>query len=248
MFKCRPAALLAALPFGFGLTLWAADVWIAKPYTEWSEKDIQRIMTDSPWARGVSVVLGGLRMMPGMMPPPGPRVGIAETGGLNSGLGVGQSGSVGPPPSAPPGPPQTTLIVRWQSAMVVQQALVKSQYGDKSGTAPEARKRLEPNAAYYIISVANLPESQRPSDDEARKVLLGMTTLTAKGKDHPIVAKDVVYAGGGEGTIEARFLFPRDFAITIDDKEVEFATTFGRASVKARFNLKNMAIDGKLGL
>ena len=33
-----------------------------------------------------------------------------------------------------------------------------------------------------------------------------------------------------------------------DDKEVEFATMFGKTAVKAKFNLKNMAINGKLGL
>ena len=48
--------------------------------------------------------------------------------------------------------------------------------------------------------------------------------------------------------IEARFLFQRDFVLTADDKEVEFATIFGKAAVKAKFNLKNMAINGKLGL
>jgi len=52
----------------------------------------------------------------------------------------------------------------------------------------------------------------------------------------------------GEGMIEARFLFPPDFVLTADDKEVEFATMFGKAAVKAKFNLKNMAINGKLRL
>jgi hypothetical protein len=140
------------------------------------------------------------------------------------------------------------LIVRWQSATIIQQALVKAQYGDKAGTSPDSQKRLEPNAAYYIVAVANLPASQKPRDAEARKVILDATTLTANGKEHPIAAKDVVYVEGGEGTIEARFLFPRNFAFTADDNEVEFATMFGKAAVKAKFNLKNMAINGKLGL
>jgi hypothetical protein len=140
------------------------------------------------------------------------------------------------------------LIVRWQSATVVQQALVKLQYGDKAGTSPEAQKRLEPSTAYYIVAVGNLPVSQKPRDAEVRKALLGMTTLTVDGKDHPIAAKDVVTVEAGEGMIEARFLFPRDFILTADDKEVEFATMFGKAAVKAKFNLKNMAINGKPGL
>ena len=253
MLKRRsPAALVSAALLLSALTLCAADVWVAKPYTAWSDKDIRKIMTDSPWSRSVSVILdfipdGSLLRGRGSMPGPnGP--GIAEAGG---GLGVGQSA---PPPGAPPpapvqtGPPKTTLIVRWQSATVVQQALVKAQYGDKAGSSPEAQKRLEPNAAYYIIAVGNLPASQKLRDAEVRKALLGMTTLTVNGKDHPIAAKDVVYVEAGEGMIEARFLFPRDFVLTVDDREVEFATMFGQAAVKAEFNLKNMAINGKLGL
>jgi hypothetical protein len=247
-----PAARVSAALFLFALTLCAADVWVAKPYTAWSDKDIRKIVTDSPWSRSVSVILAVipdgsiLRGRGSVAPPPGP--GIAETGG---GLGVGLSA---PPPGAPLpapvqfGPPKTTLIVRWQSATVVQQALVKLQYGDKAGTSPEAQKRLEPNAAYYIVAVGNLPVSQKPRDADARKVLLGVTTLAVNGKDHPIAAKDVVTVEAGEGMLEARFLFPRDFVFTADDKEVEFATMFGKAAVKAKFNLKNMAINGKLGL
>ena len=241
---------LAAALFSGALTLCAADVWVSKPYTQWSDKDIRRIMTDSPWSRSLSVVIPDADALRNFVARGGPAApggpGIAEAGG---GLGVGQSA---PPSGAPPpapaqyGSPQTTLIVRWQSATVVQQAIVKTQYGDKAGTSPEAQKRLEPDAAYYIIAVSNLPASQKLRDAGARKALLGMTTLTVSGKDHPIVAKDVVYVG--EGMIEARFLFPRDFVLTTDDKEVEFATVFGKTAVKAKFNLKNMAINGKLGL
>jgi hypothetical protein len=250
MLKRRSsAALVSAALFLSALTLCAADVWVAKPYTQWSEKDIRKIMTDSPWSRSVPVVIPDgsiLRALLARGPAPAPNgPGIAETGG---GLGVAQSG---PPPGSPPppvqlGPPKTTLIVRWQSATVVQQALVKLQYGDRAGTSPEAQKRLEPTTAYYVVAVANLPASQKVRDAEARKELLGMTTLTVNGRDHPIAAKDVVYVG--EGMIEARFLFPRDFVLTADDKEVEFATMFGKAAVKAKFNLKNMATNGKLGL
>src|SRR5215469_6871787 len=197
MLKRRsPAALVSVALFLSALTLCASDVWVAKPYTAWSDKDIRKIMTDSPWSRRVSVILdvildGTLLRGRGSAPAPnGP--GIAETGG---GLGVGQSApppGAPPPPPIPPGPPHTTLIVRWESATVVQQALVKLQYGDKAGASPEAQKRLEPSAAYYIIAVGNLPVSQKPRDADARKVLLGVTTLAVNDKDHPIAAKDVV--------------------------------------------------------
>ena len=250
MLKRRsPAVLVSAALFLSALTLCAADVWVAKPYTAWSDKDIRKIMTDSPWSRGVSVILDVIpdgSLLRGRVPPGPNGPGIAETGG---GLGVGgpQLGAPSPPP-VQSGPPQTTLIVRWQSATVVQQALVKAQYGDKAGSSPEAQKRLEPNTEYYVIAVGNLPASQKLRDAEATRALLGMTTLTVNGRDHPIAARDVVYVEAGEGTIEARFLFPRDFVLTADDKEVDFATMFGKSAVMAKFHLKNMTMNGKLGL
>src|SRR5579884_2426037 len=42
-----------------GVALFAADAWVAKPYTEWNDKDLQKIMFDSPFSRKVSVTLGG---------------------------------------------------------------------------------------------------------------------------------------------------------------------------------------------
>ena len=46
----RTAGLL--LLFGFGLV--AADFW-QKPYMEWSDKDVAKMMNNSPWAKSASV-------------------------------------------------------------------------------------------------------------------------------------------------------------------------------------------------
>src|SRR5271155_3023006 len=37
------------------VVLLAADPWQSKPFAEWSDKDVQKILTNSPWARPVSV-------------------------------------------------------------------------------------------------------------------------------------------------------------------------------------------------
>jgi hypothetical protein len=150
----------------------------------------------------------------------------------------------------PPGGGSPEPLVRWQSSLAVQQALVKMEYREKAGSSPEAQKRLAANSAYYVIAVANLPVAQQPRDDGERMTMLRSTTLTVSGKDHAIVASDMIFVSGtdGWGLGDARFLFPRDFALTVDDKEAEFATKFGKASVKARFNLRTMVINGALGL
>lgn len=33
--------------------LWAGDPWVEKPYTEWTEEDIEKVLEDSPWAHKV---------------------------------------------------------------------------------------------------------------------------------------------------------------------------------------------------
>ncbi len=82
--------LLALSMFLAGLALWAADVWVAKPYTEWTAKDVDKIMSDSPWAKQVSVTLdlgrGGGSGSAGGAPSPdvdksgGPEPGRSPTG------------------------------------------------------------------------------------------------------------------------------------------------------------------------
>ncbi len=49
---------IAGLLFLFAFCLMAADFW-QKPYTEWTDKDLQKMMNNSPWAHTVSVSMGG---------------------------------------------------------------------------------------------------------------------------------------------------------------------------------------------
>ena len=70
-------AAVAALLLGTGLL--AAEVWEAKPFLQWTDKEAEKVMTDSPWAVTIGVAL----------PPPLPR----ESGAPNAqGGGRGDDG------------------------------------------------------------------------------------------------------------------------------------------------------------
>ena len=58
---------------------------------------------------------------------------------------------------------------------------------------------------------------------------------------------DIQFAPDGRN-VDAYFLFPRMVQFTADDKEIEFAAKAGGLVIKQKFNLKNMAIHGKLEL
>jgi hypothetical protein len=265
--------LLTLFLFIAGLALWAADIWVAKPYTEWTEKDLAKIMTDSPWAKKVSVAmsmaaLGGGPAAGGGGGSKGGRSGGFSGGGDTTDPGVGGSGggggggrggrggggggaaadTGGGGGGGGGGTPEVELIVRWQSAPTVRQALAKAKFGAEAATSPDAKKMLEPDEMFYVIWVSGLPSALQPHDEESKKMLLALTTLSPKDKD-AIVAADVIFnAPKGAPVTDAHFLFPRKAAISVDDKEADFVTKFGKAKVQAKFVLKNMVINGKLGL
>ncbi len=228
----------------------AAGVWASKAWTDWSDRDIKKILTDSPWAKGASTIPAYVRF-PALRPPNIP--GGAEIADGPGTLGVASQGLGAAPPADGRLPSiEVGVVVRWQSSLVIQQALVKAQYGDKAATSPEAQKRLEPNHAYYVIAVANLGEGFEPVGPDAKAALLAVTKLTAETKDKdkdPIIAEDVLFIQNRAGATEARFLFRRSAVFAAEDKYADFATKFGKWSVvKARFSLREMLVGGKLEL
>jgi hypothetical protein len=239
------APILLSLAFG----LWAADFWTTKPFTEWTDKDAQRMETNSPWSRPLSVPTGegggggggtgkGGRSKGGggggggddsVMSSPGGGRGIQEVGG--GGLGGGSS---------------IMLTVSWRTALPVRQAVAKAKYGDEAATSPEAKKLIEEDQKYYAILLTGIPGRSVRNGDKMKELLLQNTTLTVKGKD-PIQASDV-QSGGNEQKALVLFLFPKTAPLSVDDKDVEFATKLGPLVVRQKFHLKDMVFNGKLEL
>jgi hypothetical protein len=250
MLAC-PVALLT-----FAVSLWAADFWQAKPFAEWNEKDVQKMLQSSPWSKPFSVALAGdtpaksgkraggsgaSTMGSGSMNGP---AGTAEQGGLGR-----YAGSTGDPGAASGGGgvPTVNLIVRWQSAMPIREAVVKAKFGNEATTSPEAKKALEEPVNHYILAVGGVPKGALQGDaEELKKQMLAQSMLLIKGRD-PIKPVDFMTQDSGH-TAEVLFAFPKTMPITEDDKEVEFIVKIGDFSIKQRFRLKDMLINGKLDL
>jgi hypothetical protein len=242
------------LLFPAALALWAAEAWQTKPFTEWNEKDIQKIVTDSPWAKKVSVTLPSSGRGPGATGAPSSGGGGGGRGGGRGGGPQGTKDSGGGDPGISGdtggggggGASETNLVVRWRTALVINEALAKTKYGAEAGTSPDARKMLEPEPKYYVIQVSGLPASLRPANDAAKQEMMKDSMLSPKDKSS-IAAVDIQFSGQGRAS-DFYFLFPKSAALTTDDKEIEFATKFGKTAVKAKFRLKDMEINGKLDL
>ena len=132
------------------------------------------------------------------------------------------------------------------SALPVKQALLKTKYGAEAGTA-DAKKILEQAEPQYLIAVIGLPaQFARANSERLQEQLKPATTLTVKGKD-PITA-DKVEVLPQNNQAGVMFRFPKTDPISLDDKEVEFATKIGPMVIKRKFKLSDMKVKGKLEL
>jgi hypothetical protein len=241
--------------------LWAADFWQAKPFADWNDKDVQKMITNSPWAKSISVAMSGptASMPGGAVAGAGgdgtdPAKPISEGGG-----GRGGRGGAAAVTPAGGGGASGDVVLRWQSALPVKQALARVKYGAEATTSTEAKEALDrQETAYVIVASGGALRSAFRGDPEAiRKALIDQTRLSVKGKE-PLKPADVQVgtsgAGGARGrggpppAIEIYFLFPKSTPLTVDDKEVEFATKIGDLALKNKFQLKNMVFNGKLEL
>jgi hypothetical protein len=238
--------LLAPLLLLFALCAWAADFW-QKPPDQWSDKDVQKMLTNSPWAREYTLSL-----------PPGQGFGDAgggapEGGGGGGGRGGrgggGGGGGEGGGGGGAPGstnvqqmPPQ--VIVRWQSALPIRQAFVRVKFGAQAGTSPEAKQIVDRAEMEYVIVLSgNLKRLLMPSPT-LQKDFMAVSELSVKGKDP--VRPSAVDIALQQDANDMVFHFPRTTPFTADDKEIEFETKFGQIPIKVKFKPKEMVYSGKL--
>jgi hypothetical protein len=246
-------------PLLFTCCLMAADFWQSKPFTEWSDKEVHRILTNSPWVHEVSIEMGSPAAA---APDNGGRAGAGGSGTRPPGMDP----AVGPAIMVPIDPAATEadrakraadsvgqmsgegrslqLTVRWQSALPVKQAQVRLRFGAEGVASVDAKKLLE-DGMNYLIAVSGLTPSLMRAP-QAKSDILQRTTLSAKGKD-PVHASDILVSPSGKVT-EAIFVFPKTTPLDLDDKDVEFSTQFGTFPVKSKFRLKDMVVNGALQL
>jgi hypothetical protein len=231
MFTRREALILTLI----GTIAKAADFLKDKKPSEWSDKDIEKLLTRSPWAKDATVSFNMAGMEGG---PGGMRGGGPPGGGMGGPPGGGMGG---PPGGAGGGPggggmPEFHAIVRWESAAPVR----------------AARKSQVATDGQYVISVTGLPLGPRtngnqPDRTELLTRLEGLTDLERKGKDSiPCSRADMSQAEDSNSLV---FHFDAGLApIRPEDKEIIFNTKMGPLQVKAKFVLKEMMFEGKLAL
>ena len=231
---------------------YAADAW-NKDAAQWTAKDAERVLTDSPWAQQTSARFSLAADDEAPPPPPLPSAQQAGLAGPVNPPGVRWDGGVG----RARGPdPTLNVLVRWDSALPVREALERSKDTSYQALAERAAKE-------YIITIAGLvpagryrsvgsAETQSRSDDtidshNPERMLEGlMASSRLEPRDKAPIQPDDAKLDASTGTLH--IFFPKTEPISISDKQVTFTTRFGALTIQKQFRLKDMRYRGDLEL
>jgi hypothetical protein len=225
--------------------LMAADqVWRSKPAAQWTEEDARQILARSPWVKENRAVITR-RLTEDQ---------LRDGGQMGQPRGVGNEG-VDPKGSGPKVSPNVfsgpggddrsdrslaqpiTLKLRWESALPVQLAELKSHEVEPP--------TLEGDG--YRIAVYGIPGAGfKGEPEDLGKPLKSLAALKREGKkDVKPVSVEVFQRGSGLVVV---YLFPLSAEIVRKDRQLRFEAQIGRIVVAQTFDLSEMEFMGKLEL
>src|SRR5215469_3701776 len=236
---------------------WASnDPWKDKPYQQWDQKDIQRVLSNSPWSKTVQVDAKwepqGTQQAPQAVPPENvPTSGGSSGGTGRSGGGMGGSsqapspgGGYGAPPASN-ATPEVAFAVRWFSSRTMREAILRNAVLSGSMKEEDAEKQLaQPVDAYQVLISG---PHMTPFESAEENAIKQEATLTTKKGKQKIEASGVEIQRSPDGkTVRALVIsFPKktengQATVGDDEKGAEFALSAPRISIKASFDLSKM--------
>jgi transcription antitermination factor NusG len=237
---------------------WASDPWKSKPYQQWDQKDIQKILQDSPWSKVVRVEAtweaNNSMSMPGSMPQqnaprPGGSAQPGSPGGMPGGSAQPAGGGAAGPGGMPSGgmasaTPQAVFVIRWMSSRTIREALVRSAVLAGQMKEEDAQKALAQTPAVYEVVIAG--PQMTPFETEGEEGVKRGAVLETKKAKEKIQPSKVEFRRSPDGkTIEnIVIVFPEtaDGKPTIgpNEKGAEFTVPLGRTTLKTSFDFSKM--------
>jgi len=219
--------------------LLAADPdWKTKTVADWSEADAHQVLENSPWAK---IVVAGIARRRSEDE-------LREGGHMGQPTGVGYDGvedkkrplpqTIGNPfvvgKPLPSGAPTIRLLVRWESALPVRAAELKTHEPTPPTLSDDG----------YIIAIYGVPASFAKGDPASLgKPLRESAALRREGKKDVFPTRAEVFEL--ESSVVVTYLFPLSAEIGKKDSIVEFSALIGRLQVSQHFLVQEMQFQGK---
>lgn len=225
---------LAAL-FLAGITL-GEDFWVKKDYVQWSDEEIRKLLTNSPWAKDVTLTVPST-----FIPRPAPAASGLD---VEKGGGRGRRNPTEEDKNAPATEGQIAVTISWRSALPLRRAMVKSRIGSSTEVPADAQQALAKDQGDYVIVVSGVPAPMAKQLQGSERLSRSVLKI---GKRAPLSPKGVDFQARAQSA-DVLFVFPKNEPITLDDKEVEVDLMLGTVEAKRKFTLKEMVYNGKLEL
>jgi hypothetical protein len=231
----KPLGWLLCLLLGATL-LWAGDkAWKAKPYQQWNEKEIESILTDSPWVRVTPIQRSWVA---------GPERDVAPHERSSGGV-KGQTPATSPaaaPVGAGEDMHEMNVQIYWQSSRVMRAATAREAvlHGEKVDVD---KYTSQPQDEYQIVVRM---QDMTPFRQHDEKFFQDNAFLQMKKGKDKVSPTHVVYETNSAGLVQdAVFFFPKtnssDAAtISADETEVQFSCKIADTTVRVGFKPRDM--------
>ncbi len=238
----HPVFLALSIP---AVLLMAGDAtWKDKPVPGWTVEDARQLLASSPWSKVVNASItrrqseDELRAGGQMGQPKG--VGYDDVGSPRprAELPIKSLGDlVKPEPYVAPPTEHLKLQLRWESALPVRAAELKSGVIAPPTLVDDG----------YSLAVYGVPGEYFKGDPKKLgDPLKGLAVLRREGKkDVRPVSAEVFSTGDGVVVV---YVFPLSAEIAKNDGYLVFAAQIGRLVISQAFNLQDMLFQGKLAL
>jgi len=232
----------AAIVVVASLALAANDPWKSKPYQQWDEKDVRRILNESPWAKVVQVT-GPSADLGGMPAEPGNGSAIPQ----NRSMGTAQypQPSVEVPQQQSSQSAATPYVVRWVSSRTIREAAARSAVLKGQLKPDDAAKDLaQPIETYQVLVAGPNMKAFQALDENSLKSAAFLQTKRTKEKIAPSDVK-VERSPDGASIQSVLFSFQRKSAsgeptIAPAEKGADFSVSTGRLKIDASFDFSKM--------
>jgi hypothetical protein len=251
--RWKEAATILIASLTVAALAWASDPpWKGKPYDQWTDKDLEKIFTDSPWSR-IGTVTRTWAPLTSKDVPSGPGGGSAGGAQPNATTapgrpgGAGPGGARGPMDSGAGGAPtgdELRFNVYWASSRPMRAASARKSvlHGGKQDV-DVAKYASEPQEEYQIVVQS---EDMAPFIRHDEKFYQENAFLDVKKTKQKISPSHLRYERDDKGLVAAAvFFFPKKTAageptLPSDEKNVEFNCKIEGSRLRVNFDPQKM--------
>lgn len=246
--RTKKALWISIACLACSVAAWAGDVWKDKTYKEWNEAEVNKILSDSPWARPLVVVaswrIGGKALADSASRRTGDAASPREASG---GISKDVTDSVENRETSGGDAREETaasFTLRWGSARTTREALARLAVLRGASAIEADRMLLQPIAEHQFVLYG---ADMQPFSKTDEMSLMQKTSLKLKTHKTKISPSRVEIRRGQDGKKISGvvFYFPLktesgEPLIAPDEKGVEFECKAGETTFRQSFDPQKM--------